>query len=126
MKKTSYILFILWLSTVVLSNALLTCKSFYDNSSLELTEKESKEQSSDDSDNTNDTNNDNDTDEDTEKKSEDKSESKSEKELFAYKSLDTLPSEILAALSAKSQIPSNDEDFVSSLYVILPENPPEL
>lgn len=124
MKKTSYILFILWLSAVVLSNALLTCKSFYENSSLELTEKESKEQSSDDSDNTDDS--DNDTDEDTEKKSEDKSESKSEKELFTYKSLDTLPSKILAALSAKSQIPSNDEDFVSSLYVILPENPPEL
>lgn len=121
MKKTGYILFALWLCTVVLSNALMTCKSFYDNSSLELTEKESKEKSSDYDDNS---------DDDTEKKSEDKSEkeseSKSEKEFFTYKNLNIVSANLMAELSLQPQIPAHDENFVSSLYIILPENPPEL
>ena len=49
MKKTGYILFILWLSTVVVSNALMVRNSFFDTYSIELTEKESKEKSTDDS-----------------------------------------------------------------------------
>jgi hypothetical protein len=113
MKKTGYILFALWLCTVVLSNALITCKSFYDNSSLELTEKESKDKSSD---------SDDDSDDETEKKSE----SKSEKEFFTYKNLNIASAKLMAELSLQPQIPAHDEDFVSSLYVILPENPPEL
>lgn len=112
MKKTGYILFILWLSTVVVSNALMIRNSFFDTSSIELTEKESKEKSTDDSNNEN------------EKKSDEKN--KSEKELFAYKNLHLDSAEMIAESRAKSQIKSGDEDCISSLYVFLPENPPKL
>jgi hypothetical protein len=100
----------------------MTCKSFYDNFSVELTEKESNEKSNDD-----DSNNDSDsTEKESESKSEKESESKSEKEFFAYKNLNISPAALFAELSLQPQIPAHDDDFVSSLYIILPENPPEL
>ena len=111
MKKTGYILFILWLSTVVVSNALMIRNSFFDTSSIEFAEKESKEKSTDDSD-------------ENEKKSDEKN--KSEKELFSYKNLHLESAEMIAESRAKSQIKSGDEDCISSLYVFLPENPPKL
>ena len=112
MKRTHYIVICLWLSTIVLSNLLSTYKSFCDNPSLALTEKESKEASDEESDEKSDDAN-------------DENEKKSEKELLARKNLDAA---IINAKGSKKQatIPAQDETYPSSLYIFLPENPPEL
>ena len=117
MKKVAYILFGLWLSTVIMSNMLVMWQFYGDNDKLELAESESKEKSFDDSD------------EENEKKSDDKSdekEKKSEKELFFYKQNLLHSAEVVAELSAKSQFSTHDEDCISSLYACVIDNPPEL
>ena len=110
MKKTGYILFILWLSTVVVSNALMVRNSFFDTSSIELTEKESKEKSTDDSDD----------------ESEKESKKESEKAFLIPKNAHLLFASKTNRLSDLVKISAQDEDCTSSLYVFLPENPPKL
>ena len=110
MKKTGYILFILWLSTVVVSNALMVRNSFFDTSSIELTEKESKEKSTDDSND----------------ESEKESKKESEKAFLIPKNARLLFALNTDRLSNLVKISAQDEDCASSLYVFLRENPPKI
>lgn len=114
MKRTHYIVICLWLSTIVLSNVLSTYKSFCDNPSLALTEKESKEASDEKTDEKSDDAND-----ENEKKSE------KEKELLARKNLCAAMVNVKGS-EKQATIPAQDETYPSSLYIFLPENPPEL
>ena len=80
--------------------------SFFDTSSIELTEKESKEKSTDDSN--------------------DESEKESKKEFLIPKHAHLLSALSTDRLSNLVKISAQDEDCASSLYVFLRENPPKI
>ncbi len=116
MRLTAYILFLLWLFTAVLSHLLKIGISLSDNSSLELTEKASKEKPCDEKDGEN------------EKESEDKSEKKSEKETkdkFFELQYYTQLLGYLYSSQRKDAILISTEQYICTYSIELDSPPPE-